>query len=81
MARRERILAIIREELEVIRAAHANERRTVIEQGEDELTDISLIANEQVVLLLTEQGYIKRMPVDTFEAQNRATRGKSGTRM
>jgi len=31
--------------------------------------------------LLTDQGYIKRMPVDTFEAQNRATRGKSGARM
>jgi len=34
-----------------------------------------------VVILVTEQGYIKRMPVSTFEAQNRATRGKSGTRM
>ncbi|MEA5465394.1 DNA topoisomerase (ATP-hydrolyzing) subunit A [Leptothoe sp. PORK10 BA2] len=81
LARRERILAIIQEELEQIRAAHANERRTVIEAAEDELTDISLIANEQVVILVTEQGYIKRMPVSTFEAQNRATRGKSGTRM
>ncbi|NEQ31956.1 MAG: DNA gyrase subunit A, partial [Leptolyngbya sp. SIO4C5] len=56
-------------------------RRTVIEQAEGELTDISLIANEQVLVLLTEQGYIKRMLVDTFEAQSRATRGKSGTRM
>ncbi|MEM9485393.1 MAG: DNA topoisomerase (ATP-hydrolyzing) subunit A, partial [Cyanobacteria bacterium P01_F01_bin.116] len=81
LARRERILAIIQEELQQLRAAHADERRTVIEAAEDELTDISLIANEQVVILVTEQGYIKRMPVSTFEAQNRATRGKSGTRM
>ncbi len=81
LARRERILAIIEEELQQLRVAHADERRTVIEAAEDELTDISLIANEQVVILLTEQGYIKRMPVSTFEAQNRATRGKSGTRM
>ncbi|MEO0432236.1 MAG: DNA topoisomerase (ATP-hydrolyzing) subunit A [Cyanobacteria bacterium J06656_5] len=81
LARRERILAIIEEELQQIRTTHANERRTVIEAAEDELTDISLIANEQVVILVTEQGYIKRMPVSTFEAQNRATRGKSGTRM
>ena len=81
LARRERILAIIEDELQQLRAAHANERRTVIEAAEDELTDISLIANEQVVILVTEQGYIKRMPVSTFEAQNRATRGKSGTRM
>ncbi|MEM9803980.1 MAG: DNA gyrase subunit A [Cyanobacteria bacterium P01_D01_bin.56] len=81
LARRERILAIIEEELAKLREAHANERRTIIEAAEDELTDISLIANEQVVILVTEQGYIKRMPVSTFEAQNRATRGKSGTRM
>lgn len=81
LARRERILAIIETELQQLRAAHADERRTVIEAAEDELTDISLIANEQVVILVTEQGYIKRMPVSTFEAQNRATRGKSGTRM
>ena len=81
LARRERILAIIQEELQQLRNIHANERRTVIEAAEDELTDISLIANEQVVILVTEQGYIKRMPVSTFEAQNRATRGKSGTRM
>jgi DNA gyrase subunit A len=81
LARRERILAIIEDELQQLRNAHADPRRTVIEAAEDELTDISLIANEQVVILVTEQGYIKRMPVDTFEAQNRATRGKSGTRM
>ncbi|WP_318655471.1 DNA gyrase C-terminal beta-propeller domain-containing protein [Leptolyngbya sp. KIOST-1] len=46
-----------------------------------ELTDISLIANEQVVILVTDQGYIKRMPVATFEAQSRATRGKAGAKM
>ncbi|HEY9806784.1 MAG TPA: DNA gyrase C-terminal beta-propeller domain-containing protein, partial [Candidatus Obscuribacterales bacterium] len=36
---------------------------------------------EKALILLTEQGYIKRMPVNTFEAQSRATRGKAGTRM
>ncbi|WP_346292034.1 DNA gyrase subunit A [Sphaerothrix gracilis] len=81
LARRERILEIIETELGQLRETHANPRRTVIEQAEGELTDISLIANEQVLVLLTEQGYIKRMLVDTFEAQSRATRGKSGTRM
>ena len=40
-----------------------------------------MIANEQALILLTEHGYIKRMPVNTFKAQNRATRGKYGTRM
>ncbi|NJM98809.1 MAG: DNA topoisomerase (ATP-hydrolyzing) subunit A [Phormidesmis sp. RL_2_1] len=81
LANRDRILAIIKEEITAIRDAHANERRTVIEADENDLSDISLIANEQVAILVTEQGYIKRMLVDTFEAQNRATRGKSGTRM
>jgi len=81
LARRDRILEIIETELTALRERHANPRRTAIERDEGELTDISLIANEQVVILVTEQGYIKRMPVDTFEAQSRATRGKSGTKM
>ena len=81
LANRDRILAIIKQEIGKLRENHANERRTDIRQDENDLSDISLIANEQVAILVTEQGYIKRMLVDTFEAQNRATRGKSGTRM
>ncbi|KAM3092721.1 DNA topoisomerase (ATP-hydrolyzing) subunit A [Phormidesmis sp. 146-12] len=81
LARRERVLEIIETEVTELRAAHANPRRTIIEQSEDELGDIDLIANEKAVILLTEQGYIKRMPVDAFESQNRATRGKAGARM
>ena len=81
LARRERILEIIIDELTELKNKFDDPRRTVIEMDEGELTDISLIANEQVVLLITDQGYIKRMPVDTFEAQSRATRGKSGTKM
>ncbi len=81
LARRERILSIIETELNELKASHATPRRTVIEQSEDELADADLIANERAVILLTEQGYIKRMPLNTFESQNRATRGKAGTRM
>ena len=81
LARRERILEIIVTELEQLRDRHATERRTVIERDAGELTDVSLIANQQVVILVTEYGYIKRMPVDTFEAQSRATRGKAGARI
>lgn len=79
--RRERVLEIIETELEQIRAVHATPRRTVIELSDGDLGDTDLIANEQAIILLTEQGYIKRMPMSTFEAQNRATRGKAGTRM
>ena len=81
LARRERILGIITTEVTQLRTAHATPRRTVIEQSEDEIGDIDLIANEKAVILLTEQGYIKRMPLNTFESQNRATRGKAGARM
>ena len=79
--RRERVLDIIIEEVTAIREVYATPRLTVIEQGLGDLDDIDLIANEQVIILLTEQGYIKRMPISTFQAQNRATRGKAGARM
>ena len=81
LARKERIEEIIESELTTIRNVHATPRRTEIVQGEGELLDKDLIANEQSVILLTEQGYIKRMPVSTFEAQSRATRGKAAAKM
>jgi DNA gyrase subunit A len=81
LARRERVLSIIEEELLDIKAKHATPRRTEILQDLGSLDEMDLIANEQAMILVTEQGYIKRMPVATFEAQNRATRGKAGTKM
>ena len=81
LAKRERIEAIIEAEVTQIKELHATPRRTEIIQGEGELLDIDLIANEQAVILLTEQGYIKRMPVSTFDAQNRATRGKAAAKI
>ncbi len=81
LAHRERIDAIIVEEISSIKETHATPRRTEIIQGEGELLDIDLIANEQAVILLTEQGYVKRMPVSTFEAQSRATRGKAAAKI
>ncbi len=81
LARRERILEIIETEVSSLRSAYATPRRTVIEPLEGELDDVDLIANEKVVILLTEQGYIKRMPVNSFDAQSRATRGKAGARI
>ncbi len=81
LARRERIESIIESELTQIQEKYATPRRTVIESADGEIVDLDLIANEQAIILLTEQGYIKRMPVDTFGSQNRATRGKSATKM
>ncbi len=81
LARRERILEIIKAELLELKEIFPTPRRTEILRDEGDLDDTDLIANEQALILVTEQGYIKRMPVNTFEAQNRATRGKSGTKM
>ncbi|MBF2005372.1 DNA gyrase subunit A [Chlorogloeopsis fritschii PCC 9212] len=81
LARRERILEIIETEVKQIKAKFATPRRTIILHGEGELGDTDLIANEKAVILLTEQGYIKRMPVNTFEAQSRATRGKAAAKV
>ncbi len=81
LARRERILEIIETEVTQIKAIHATPRRTVILPGEGEIEDRDLIANEKAIILLTKQGYIKRMPVNTFEAQSRATRGKAAAKV
>ncbi len=81
LANRARILEIIELEVLQLKTKFASPRRTVIEAFEGEIGDIDLIANEQSVILVTEQGYIKRMPVSTFEAQSRATRGRAGARI
>lgn len=80
LARKERVLALITEELEVLRSRYDSPRRTEILDVEGGLEDIDLIANERSVVLLTEHGYLKRMPVSEFEATSRGTRGKAGTR-
>ena len=80
LARRERVLGLISDELQAIRTRYDSPRRTEILDLEGGLDDIDLIANERSVVLLTENGYLKRMPVSEFEATSRGTRGKAGTR-
>ncbi|MEB3167688.1 MAG: DNA gyrase subunit A [Synechococcaceae cyanobacterium] len=80
LARRERVLGLIQEELTALRSRYGSPRRTQILDLEGGLEDIDLIANERSVVLLTANGYLKRMPVSEFEATSRGTRGKAGTR-
>jgi len=80
LGRRERVLALIVDELGAIRSRFDSPRRTEILDIEGGLEDIDLIANERSVVMLTENGYLKRMPVNEFEATSRGTRGKAGTR-
>jgi DNA gyrase subunit A len=80
LARKERVYGLITDELGVIRSRYDSPRRTEILDVEGGLEDIDLIANERSVVLLTENGYLKRMPVSEFEATSRGTRGKAGTK-
>lgn len=74
---RPRVLSIIKEELIELREKYGDVRKTVIRPGEDEAFSIEeLTPNDAMAVFITRLGYIKRIPLDTFERQNRATRGK-----
>ena len=75
---RERLLSIIHDELEEIKAKYGDKRRTEIIQGTFDLEDEDLIPVEDVIISLTSNGYVKRMPVDTYKTQNRGGRGIKG---
>lgn len=69
------ILNIIKEELEEIKEKYKDKRRTEIRPSEDEINIEELIKEEDVVITLTKQGYIKRIPSDTYKVQNRGGKG------
>jgi DNA gyrase subunit A len=75
------LLAVIREELQEIKAQYADERRTAFASREGEVTREDLIAEEDVVVVVTEDDYIKRMPLDRFRAQHRGGKGIIGTNL
>ncbi len=78
LAHEERILQIIEEELLEVKSKYADERRTEIIQGAFDIEDEDLIPVEDVIISLTTNGYIKRLPVDTYKSQNRGGRGIVG---
>ena len=79
LASEEKVLAIIREELLEIKKKYADERRTNIDMTAIEfIEDESLIPEENVMIALTNKGYIKRTVVDTFKSQNRGGVGVKG---
>ncbi len=81
LASRERILAIVREELVEVREKFARPRRTVIIEGDAELEDEDLMVREDMVVTVTHSGYVKRTPLATYRTQNRGGRGRSGMSM
>ncbi len=78
LADRNKILEIIKEELEVIKTKYGDDRRTSIENISGEVDIEDLIPVEECVVTLTDIGYIKRQPVSFYKAQNRGGRGVSG---
>lgn len=78
LAHEQRVLEIIEKELLVIKEKYNDPRRTEIIQGTFDLEDEDLIPVEDVIISLTTNGYVKRMPVDTYKTQNRGGRGIKG---
>ena len=79
LASEQKILEIIKKEMLEIKEKYNDERRTVIDMTAIEyIEDESLIPVENVVITLTNKGYIKRMPVDTYKTQNRGGVGVKG---
>ncbi|HZS79766.1 MAG TPA: DNA gyrase subunit A [Ktedonobacteraceae bacterium] len=73
------IRKLIKEDLKELKEKYGDERRTDIHESEAiEFKDEDLIRNEEVVVTLTEKGYIKRLPSSTYRAQRRGGRGITG---
>ena len=72
-----KLQGVLREELVAIRDKFGDERRTEIQEIEDEIDIEDLIEEETCAFTLSNQGYIKRMPVDTYRTQSRGGRGVS----
>jgi len=73
-----RVLEILRDELTEMREAYADDRRSAIEEGEIDQDIEDLIQREDMVLTFTHGGYIKRVPLTTYRAQNRGGKGRAG---
>lgn len=77
----ERLMQVIRDELLELREAYSDQRRTEINVIGEDLSLEDLIADEEVVVTLSHEGYAKAQPLDTYRAQRRGGRGKAATTM
>lgn len=78
LADRQKVLNIIKDELQEDKEKYGDDRRTQIVPEVGEISIEDLTPNVPMAVFITHQGYLKRISLDTFERQNRATRGKSG---
>jgi len=75
----ERLMAVIREELETINEKYGDERRTEIVDSHEDLTLEDLISEEDVVVTLSHEGYVKAQQLSVYRAQRRGGKGKAAT--
>lgn len=79
LANEERVLEIIREELNEIKERFNDERRTeIVTSGLETIEDEDLIERENIVITLTHNGYVKRLPASTYRSQKRGGKGVQG---
>jgi DNA gyrase subunit A len=78
LASRDKLYGLLRDELMGMREQFADERRTVIEESEFEHDIEDLIQREDMVVTVTNAGYMKRVPLSTYRAQKRGGKGRSG---
>ncbi|MFL7890818.1 MAG: DNA gyrase subunit A [Anaerolineales bacterium] len=82
LASPQKILDVIKDDLAVIAETYGDERRTKIAaEASDELSEEDLVADEAVLISITERGYIKRVSAKSFRAQGRGGRGVTGHAM
>lgn len=78
LEKRERRIAIMLQKLDAIVDKYGDARRTEIGEAIDDSDEEDLIAEEEQVITLSKEGYIRRLPIDTFKAQNRGGKGIIG---
>ena len=78
LAKESRVMAIIKDELAAIRSEFATPRRTEIVDNDGEVEDEDLIQREDMVVTVSNAGYVKRVPLVTYRAQKRGGKGRTG---
>ncbi len=78
LANRDKLIAVMRDELIAVRDEFAKPRRTLLAPAADGIDDEDLIEREEMVVTVTMDGYIKRTTLDTFRAQRRGGKGRAG---
>jgi DNA gyrase subunit A len=75
----DRLLQVIREELEAVKAEFGDQRRTEIQHSQEDLDVLDLITPEDMVVTLSHAGYVKRQPASAYRAQRRGGKGRSAS--